>query len=189
MTTQGACGSYSRVLARIADGYGYPVRVAQMKAKGIFAGHNIVEVRTGRDWAVLDPTYNLYFVRPDARLASFADVRQNWAYYSRQVPKDYNALYRYEDVRYTNWSKVPLLFPAIKWLLDRCIGAERADAICLRTLFMNTYACYFNVVVILYILLLLVTVKRIMATRPRAGMLFASAYYSNLLTYVSKKNR
>jgi hypothetical protein len=105
MTTNGACGSYSQVLARILRTFNFPVRIAQMKAQGIYGAHNVVEANDGQRWIVLDPTYNLYFVRPDAQLASFADVHQDWAYYSRQVPANYNPAYRYEDVRYTNWSR------------------------------------------------------------------------------------
>src|SRR5712675_760621 len=46
MTARGACGSYALVLARVLQEYDYPVRIAQMKANGIFADHNIVETKT-----------------------------------------------------------------------------------------------------------------------------------------------
>jgi hypothetical protein len=71
-TTRGACGSYSQVLARILQTYHFPVRIAQMKAGGIYAAHNVVETMVRQRWVVLDPTYNLCFVRPDGTLASFA---------------------------------------------------------------------------------------------------------------------
>src|SRR5882762_4585264 len=41
MTTQGACGSYSQVMAMILKTYDYNVRIAQMKAEGTWAAHNI----------------------------------------------------------------------------------------------------------------------------------------------------
>ena len=160
MTTNGACGSYSQVLARILRTFNIPVRIAQMKANGIYGAHNIVEANDGQRWIVLDPTYNLYFVRPDAQLASFADVHQDWSYYSRQVPANYNPEYRYEDVRYTNWSKVPILFPAIKKVLTWTIGAERTNSLSIRTLFMNTYSIYFYILLVLESVLLIVTFKR-----------------------------
>jgi hypothetical protein len=90
MTSRGACGSYALVLARLLDAYDYPVRIAQMKADGTYGAHNVVEVKNGPSWVVLDPTFNIAFIRPDARLASFEDVRKNWSYYSLQVPKGYN---------------------------------------------------------------------------------------------------
>jgi hypothetical protein len=160
MTTSGACGSYSQVLARIIDTYHYPVRLAQMKANGIYGAHNIVEAYTGVHWVVLDPTFDLYFTRPDARLASFEDVQHNWNYYARQVPPDYDLNYKYEDVRYTNWTKFPVILPAIKKLMTLVIGRERTNGFSLRTHFMNTFKVYFDLVLFLEIGLLLTTIKQ-----------------------------
>jgi hypothetical protein len=165
MTTRGACGSYSQVLARTLASYHYPVRIAQMKAQGIFGAHNIVEAQIGPRWVVLDPTYNLFFVRPDARLASFADVRKDWTYYSKQVPAGYNPAYHYEDVRYTNWTKIPILSPALKAVVSLVIGPERADSFSMRTFFMNTYAVYLYVLLALYIPLFLVTLRSLLKTK------------------------
>src|SRR6201996_4555706 len=105
MTTQGACGSYSEVLARITTTFHYPVRIAQMKAGAMWAAHNVVEAYTGTRWVLLDPTYDLAFVKPNKQFASFNDVHKDWAYYSKQVPAGYDPIYKYEDVRYSNWSK------------------------------------------------------------------------------------
>ncbi len=41
MTTRGACGSYSEVLARILQTYNLPVRIAQMKANAAYSRHII----------------------------------------------------------------------------------------------------------------------------------------------------
>ncbi|HEY4288638.1 MAG TPA: hypothetical protein VGN00_16145 [Puia sp.] len=165
MTTQGACGSYSQVLARIIGTYHYPVRIAQMKANGIYGAHNIVEAYNGSYWIVMDPTYNVCFTRPDSRLASFADVQHNWPYYAKQVPREYNLAYHYEDVRYANWTKVPILFPAIKGLLNLTMGTDRANTLCIRTLFLNTYSTYFYVILLLYIPIFLVTFRRLIKTK------------------------
>jgi len=165
MTTRGACGSYSQVLARILKTYHFSVRIAQMKAGGFFGAHNIVEAKIGDNWVVLDPTYNLCFTRPDARLASFNDVRDNWKYYSSQVPPDYNPIYQYEDVRYTNWTKIPFISPAAKSLLTLVIGHERTDKFSMRTLFMNTYQVYLYFLVALYIPLLLITIRGLVKTK------------------------
>ena len=165
MTTRGACGSYSQVLARILESYHYPVRIAQMKAQGIYGAHNLVEAQIGSRWVVLDPTYNLYFVRPDARLASFADVKNDWKFYSRQVPTGYNLDYHYEDVRYTNWTKIPIVSPAMKSVVSLFIGPERTNSFSLRTFFMNTYAVYSYVLLAFYIPILLLTIKGLVKTK------------------------
>lgn len=160
-TTRGACGSYSEVLARVLQTYHLPVRIAQMKAGGIYAAHNVVETMIGQRWVVLDPTYNLYFVRPDGTLASFADVRKDWGYYSRQVPHGYNPVYRYEDVRYFNWTKVPVLLPALRSLFNAIIGPERTNTICIRVMFLNTFTVCLYVLLALYIPLLVITIRKV----------------------------
>jgi hypothetical protein len=165
MTAEGACGSYSEVLARILQTYDYPIRIAQMKSNGVFAAHNIVEVKTGSKWVVLDPTFNAYFVRPDSKLASFDDVKNNWTYYSKQVPPGYDLAYRYEDVRYTNWNKIPIIFPAIKGVLNLFLGKKEADTISIRTYMLKIYTIYFYIALLLCIPILLLTIKLIVKKR------------------------
>ena len=152
MTARGACGSYSVVLARILQGYHYQVRIAQMKANGIFADHNIVETKTAHGWVVLDPLFDVYFINPAHKLASFEDVRTNWKFYTSQLPANYDTRYRYEDVRYSNWTKIPVLMPAIKKMLDKTIGKQEADAISLRTYFLRKYDICFNLALVMFIL-------------------------------------
>jgi hypothetical protein len=183
MTTQGACGSYSQVLARIIGTYHYPIRIGQMKADGYYGAHNLVEAYNGSYWVVLDPTYNLCFIRPDSRLASFADVQHNWPYYSKQVPEGYNFHYRYEDVRYANWTKVPILFPAIKGLLNLIMGTDRANVLCIRTVFLNTYTTYLYVILLLYIPIFLVTFRLVIKTKifPSKDIPFT---FRNFIKYI-----
>ena len=165
MTTKGACGSYSQVLATIISDYHYPVRIAQMKAEGTWAAHNIVEVNTSHGWVVLDPTFNTYFVQPDGHLASFADVKANWPYYSKQVPAGYDMKYRFEDVRYSNWTKIPVILPAIKGSLNLIMGKENADGICMRTFFLHVFHIYFWVFLLIYIPVFLFTFRRLIQTK------------------------
>ncbi len=183
MTTRGACGSYSLVLARLLTEYQFPVRIGQMKANGIYGDHNVVEVNTGKSWVVLDPTFNLAFVRPDSRLASFADVKNNWNYYVKQTPKEYDPAYRYEDVRYTNWTKVPVLFPAIRSLLYLCMGKEKTEGFSIRTLFMRIYSTYLYLGILLYIPILLITFKSMIRKKffPGPEIPFT---FGNLVKYV-----
>ena len=165
MTTAGACGAYSQVLARILDTWHYPVRIGQMKALGYYGGHMVVEVYAGSRWVVLDPTFNLAFVRPDGHFASYNDVHGNWNYYVKQVPKDYDKSYQYEDIRYTNWTKIPVILPALKKAMTLCVGAEETNGFCLRAHFMNTYTVCFNIFLFLEIGLLLATLKHLVKTR------------------------
>lgn len=165
MTTSGACGSYALVLSRVLEDYNFPVRIAQMYANGVYGGHNIVEVQTGATWVVLDPTFNFAFVRPDSKLASFADVQHDWAYYSRQVPPGYNPSYRYEDVRYTNWTKVPILMPSLKKLISLYLGAEKTNTLSIRILFLRIWTIYFWIALLLIIPIALSIFKSLIRTR------------------------
>jgi len=187
MTAQGACGSYALVLTRLLKNYDYSVRIAQMKVNGVYAAHNVVEVKTGKSWVVLDPLFNLYFIKPSGReLASFADVKSNWGYYSKQVPPSYDPGYRYEDVRYSNWGKIPFLLPATKKILDLVIGKEKADSISIRTYFLRTYDLFFYATLLLLIPVFLYTIKRLIQTKifPQANIPLT---YSNLIRYIKAR--
>ena len=92
------CGDFTLVLALALQRYGLNVRIAQMKNAKKEGAHILLEAKIGDSWVVLDPKYDLAFIRPDGRLASFNDVKQNWEYFKKQVPLNYNMSYRYEDV-------------------------------------------------------------------------------------------
>jgi hypothetical protein len=160
MTTDGMCGSYSRVLARILECNDIPVRFAQMEVNGTFGGHIILEAKLGKDWIVLDPMYDLYFRRPDSRFASFNDVRDNWDYYRQKVPQNYNMNYRYEGVRYTNWNKIPVILPAIKELLYLFLGKQKTDELSLRSYFLRPYHTLFYFTLIIFIPVFFYTFRR-----------------------------
>jgi hypothetical protein len=150
---EGACGSYSMVLARLLDSYDYPVRIGQMKAKGHFGGHIIVETRIDGNWVVLDPLYDLAFRRPDSSLASFTDLHDRWREYASQLPPEYDTSYRYEAIRYTNWDKIPLLMPATRKLLSFILGERRTANICLRVYLLRAYdLCVYFVLFVLVLL-------------------------------------
>jgi len=183
MTARGACGSFSMVLARLLQGYHYDVRIAQMKAGGVFAAHNIVEARSGHGWVVLDPLYDVYFVRPDGKLAAFDEVKNNWAYYKKQLPAGYDTKYDYEDVRYTNWTKIPVLLPATKKMLDLVLGKEKADSISMRTFLLRKYSLCFNIVLILFVFVFGYTVIRLIKAKifPQQNI---PVTFSNLSKYL-----
>ncbi|MBX3256519.1 MAG: hypothetical protein KF862_20450 [Chitinophagaceae bacterium] len=145
MTGQGACGSYALVMARLVKELGFNARIAQMKVGDTFGGHHIIEASYNNTWVVVDPLYNVYFIKPDGSLASFKDVQSNWEYYKQQLPAGYDMSYSYEDVRYTNWDKIPVLMPALKKTLDLVIGKQRADEVSIRFLMLRKLNVFYNV--------------------------------------------
>jgi hypothetical protein len=151
MTVQGACGSFTKVMARLAKNLGFECRIGQMKVNGVYGGHIIPEIRTSKGWIVVDPMYDLAFVNNRGQHASFQEISANWDYFKKQVPKNYNHDYRYEGVRYTNWEKVPVILPFIKKTLDISLGKERADAISIRADFLSIYHVY-SFILLLFIL-------------------------------------
>ncbi|PWT71647.1 MAG: hypothetical protein C5B59_17575 [Bacteroidetes bacterium] len=166
MTARGACGSYAIVLARSLQDYKFPVRIAQMKVHGVYAAHNIVEAKTRNGWVVLDPLFNIYFLKPgDKGLADFEDVHNHWDFYKTQLPANYDMNFNYEGVRYSNWTKVPIIMPAAKKMLDMVLGKEKADRISVRTFFLRTYDVYFFLTFILFIPIFFFTLSRLIKTK------------------------
>ena len=165
MTARGACGSFSIVLARILQGYKFPVRIAQMKVDGIYAAHNVVEAETSHGWVVLDPLYDVYFIKPTGQLAGFDDLKNNWGYYKTQTPVGYDLKYRYEDVRYSNWAKIPVILPAVKKMLDFTLGKQRADKISLRVYFLRKYNICFDVLMVIFIVVFSYTLVRLIKAK------------------------
>jgi hypothetical protein len=183
MTANGACGSFSYVLARLYEGYHFPVRIAQMKAKGQYAAHNIVEVKTRQGWVVVDPLFDVYFKKPDHGLASFADVQADWENYRKQLPDNYDSNYSYSGVRYTNWTKVPLLFPAVKKILDLTLGKQKADTISIRTYFLRTYDICFAITLFLFIVVFILTIIKLIKAKvfPQKNIPFT---FANVFKYL-----
>jgi hypothetical protein len=187
MTASGACGSYSIVLARVLQGYKFDVRIAQMKANGRFAEHNIVEAKTSHGWVVLDPFFDTYFITPSNQIASFSEVKANWSYYKSQLPPDYDMNYRYEDVRYSNWTKIPILLPSIKKMLDLAIGKQNADTISLRTYFLRKYVLCFDIFLILFVLVFSFTIRKLIKAKvfPQQNI---PVTFSNVYKYLRQRS-
>lgn len=143
VTKDGACGGNTLVLAQILDGMGYTVRPAQMYADGKYGSHIVLEVKVNGKWAVLDPLFNLSFKKTDGSLASFSEVQHNWAQYSTQIPPGYSPAFKFEDVRYTNWDKVPVLGSVAKFMVRLFLGREKAEHFSVRSMFLNPKAMLF----------------------------------------------
>ena len=190
MTARGACGSFAFVLARVLQGYKFQVRIAQMKSNGIFAAHNIVEAKTGHGWVVLDPLFNVCFEKPSNQLASFDDVKNNWNYYKSQLPSGYDMNYSYDNVRYSNWAKIPIVLPAIKKILDLTLGKQKADAISLRTYFLRKYEICFNVALIMFLFVFSFTLVKLIKAKvfPQKNIpvTFSNVYKYFRLRFIDK---
>src|SRR5438105_4524062 len=159
MTANGACGSFSRVLARLLQTAGVPVRFAEMEVNRQYGAHILIEARTSHGWIVLDPLYDLYFTTPQGALANFATIQQNWSYYKTQVPAGYDPSYNYAGVQYTNWNKIPVLLPAAKKILQWTIGKEQTEQLSLRTYFLQPYYTAFLSTLFIYSFVLLYTLR------------------------------
>ena len=94
MTANGACGSFSIVLARLYRWLWFPVRIAQMKANGIYAAHNIVEVKTNHGWAVVDPLFDVYFENQEGNLPVLRMYKPTGNITGQQLPDGYDSNYR-----------------------------------------------------------------------------------------------
>jgi hypothetical protein len=94
----------------------------------------------------------LYFRKPDGSLASFKDVQHDWNYYQQQLPADYIHEYSYADVRYTNWTKIPVLSPAVKKIFDATLGKQQTNDLSLRVFFIRKFRIlyYFALAFYLY---------------------------------------
>lgn len=175
MTGQGACASYSLVTARILEELNIDVRLLQMKVDGEYGGHIILEARqNNNNWAVMDPQFNLHFKKPDNTLASFNDVQSNWDYYKLQVPVDYNMRYRYEDKRYTNWNKIPILMPAAKKVLEWTIGKQAVDTFSLRSFTLRKFHIFFLVTLGVFIIIVSYLLYQLYKTRQQNKTLLPS---------------
>jgi len=169
MTAKGSCGSYSMVLGSILHQLGYKVRFAQMKVGDIWGGHIIIEVLSKNGWVVLDPSFNLYFKKPNGTLASFKDVKADWTYYKQQLPSDYINEYAYSDVRYTNWEKIPVILPAMKSITSLFIGKEATEELSLHVFLIRKFRILFDLVLVLYLYSWFVIVRRYARKRKAAN--------------------
>lgn len=182
-TSQGACGSRAYVLGRLLQEMNIDVRFPQMTVNNQNAGHILVEAKTSYGWVVLDASYNTFFRKQNGQLAGFADVKADWEHYKQQVPADYNMAYRYEDVRYTNWDKIPLVMPLIKNIMYWTIGKEETDNYSLRSLVLRKFNVLFNITLGLYLLVTLFSINLFIKARRKAAVARAKHFsYDNSTT-------
>jgi hypothetical protein len=148
----GACGGFSKVFARALKAAGYTTRIGQMKVNGNYGGHILLEtyISSLQKWVVMDPLYLLVFTNPNGQWASFKEVHENWDYYKKQIYYIYNYNYNYAGIRYTNWSKIPVLGNLIYNAMVLVKGEEAAKTISLRPYLLDHYRFWKWVLVLLY---------------------------------------
>jgi hypothetical protein len=140
----GACGGFSKVFARVLKAAGYTTRIGQMKVNGNYGGHILLEtyLPSLQKWVVMDPMFLLVFTTPKGGWASFNEVHENWDYYKKQIYYNYNYNYNYAGIRYTNWSKVPVLGNLIYKGLVLVKGKEAANTLSVRPYLLDHYRFY-----------------------------------------------
>jgi hypothetical protein len=153
MTGSGACGSYSYVLSRLLNELGVETRFTQMKVGQNWGAHIVVEARNGNKWVVLDPSYNLMFSNGISGFASAKDLKGHWDFYKAQVPAEYDHRYKYEDVRYTNWDKYPVVLSGVKSFITLVKGKTEAEEFSMRNLVLRKFNFLFRITLVFYILL------------------------------------
>jgi hypothetical protein len=183
MTAKGSCGSYSMVLGSILHELGYKVRFAQMKVGDVWGGHIVIEAMTNKGWVVLDPSFNLFYKKPNGDLANFKDVHDDWNYYQKQLPKDYIHEYAYADVRYTNWEKIPVLSPAMKGVMGMFIGKQATEEISIRVFFIRKFKILYYLSLALYLYSWFRIVKRYTRKRSASKKAIESSIHDRSRTY------
>lgn len=151
----GACGGFSKVLARSLSLSGYKVRIGQMKVNGKFGGHIIVEVLLPENnkWVVIDPLFLITFKsKNDGNWASFWEIKSNWPYYKSQIKSYYNFDYNYEDVRYTNWDKFEYLGKYLYELSKLFLNEENVRTFSARIWMLNMYSVYLALTISIFFL-------------------------------------
>jgi hypothetical protein len=159
MYGSGACGGYSKVLARTLQLQGLNVRIGQLKTLGYgYGGHIIIEYysKTLKKWVFVDPLFKLIVRQKNGDWASVKEVATHYDHYKNQMPEEFNQRYKFDDVRYTNWDKWGGIVKPYYFLSKFFNGKNYADTICLRMyrlstfplLFWSLQAAYFIVLVV-----------------------------------------
>lgn len=128
---RGGCGSHTRAVQAMLQARGVrsrPLFILDDRGHSI---HTVVEARIGSRWIVADPLCGVVYHRRDGALATRQDLAADTVQFRAQVKMipGYDRRYDYDSVTLLNWKKVPLLLPALRWLLTRIIGPDRVAAI------------------------------------------------------------
>ena len=135
----GACASYVTVLAKAMQTAGFPIRKVGLVKNGLVAYHHVLEAKVNNRWVVLDAAFDQSFRRPDGKLASAADVQQDWLYYRTQIMPGYYPEYDYSGFYYTNWNRIPGAETLLGWFPEARTWLH-IHGISIRFWFLNIHA-------------------------------------------------
>lgn len=157
MYGSGACGGYSKVLARTLQLQGFDVRIGQLKTlKYGFGGHIIIELysKTLHKWVFVDPLFKLIVRQKNGHWTSVKEVAKNYHLYASQMPEKFNQDFKFNGVRYTNWAKFGGIAKPYYALAKLFKGKRYADTICLRMYGLSTFPVLFWSLEIGYLVLM-----------------------------------
>lgn len=157
MYGSGACGGYSKVLARTLQLQGFDVRIGQLKTKDTgYGGHIIIEYYSEvlKKWVFVDPLFKLIIRQKNGDWASVKEVAKHYNLYSDQFPEEFNQRFKFDDVRYTNWTKFGGIVKPYYYLAKLFKGEHYADTICLRMYTLSSFPVLFWSLEIVYLVLL-----------------------------------
>lgn len=152
----GACGGYSMVLARTLQLLGYQVRIGQLKTLNYgYGGHIVIEYYSTvlKHWVMIDPLFLWIPKDKKGEMASIKQVANHWEKFSTTMPKELEASYRFNDVRYTNWARwrgaPKIIYHAVRLIK----GTDYADGICLRMYVLSIFPWLFYGIMSTYLLI------------------------------------
>jgi hypothetical protein len=129
---RGGCGSSSRVVMALLDASGIKSRSLILLDEDGNRIHAVVNARIGNTWAVADPLYGIVFKSQSGRLVTAEQLKRNPILFNINVLENeaYPAdVFTYNNYALMNWKKIPVILPAVKWVLTKAIGEERTARI------------------------------------------------------------
>ena len=146
MYGSGACGGYSKVLARTLQMRGYKVRIGQLKTLSYgYGGHIIIEYYSNllHKWVMIDPLFKWIAKKENGDMASIKEVAKNWNAYAKTMPTELKSRFKFNDVRYTNWTKWGGISKPYYYLAKLFKGEQYANTICLRMYTLSSFPMLF----------------------------------------------
>lgn len=153
---RGGCGSSSRVVMALLDASGIKSRSLILLDEHGRRIHAVVNARIGDIWAVADPLYGIVFKSRNGSLVTAEQLRRNPALFLANVEEnpDYpKEVYTYDNYALMNWNKIPVIMPAIRWVLSHTIGESLTASIPRPKLWMYpvpAFATLFSVFALLF---------------------------------------
>ncbi|MCK4352519.1 transglutaminase domain-containing protein [candidate division WOR-3 bacterium] len=128
------CGGFSKVFAVLLRRDGFPARLLFLYQNKIPV-HVVTEVYHKKRWVVFDPFYGYYYPMNDTLLATAEDLKRNPNLLQKFVNRTKYPInfYTYQDVRRTNWTKIPIISSKVYKLIRIIIG-EKVDKIALNVI-------------------------------------------------------